>query len=235
MPKHKILRDPDNLHGQIDLKKPSPEVKLALGLDLGTISGIAGAWFDPDRPWIPGERPVYLGQLDLSLGDYDSGVTRFIRLNRFLKAFDPDIVFFEDVIFVGTNETYHGAVSMTAIIARAARPIELFGSFKATVGTYCEERNVPCKGFTIQAIKKRATGKGNANKAMVIEAANEEFGAGLQVEDYDKLGTDNIADALFCLALGLEQYGRGVPSAAEDDREGRVVIRKRPAAARKVE
>jgi hypothetical protein len=87
-------------------------------------------------------------------------------------------------------------------------------------------------GFSIQAIKRRATGKGNANKEAIIRAANEEFEASLEVEDYDKLGTDNIADSLYALVLGLEQYSRGVPSAVDDAKPARVIIRKRPAAAR---
>lgn len=232
MPKHKIVGDPDGLHDLIELKRPAPERKLALGLDLGTTTGYSFCWFDPQKPWVPLHNTIHYGQLDLSVGDYDSGAIRFVRFRQFLDAFDPDIAFFEDV---------HGAVSpgsfgphptVQQVVARVARPIELLGSLKCTLGTWCEDRNVPCKGFAISAIKKRATGKGNANKEMVIAGANSEFDAGLEVEDYDKTGMDNIADSLYCLVLGLEQYSRGVPTVAEDQKTPHAPVRKRPASIR---
>jgi hypothetical protein len=216
MPKHKILKDPDDLADRIGLKSRAPELKLGLGLDLGTTTGYACTWFSPRAAWVPAARPVYAGQLDLSVGDYDSGALRFVRLFQFLEVFAADVVFFEDV---------HGAVSpgsfgphptVAQVVNRVARPIELIGSFKGVVALHCELRNVPCKGFPLATVKKRATGVGNANKIQVILAANEEFGTGLDPEGYENTGVDNIADALFCLALGLEQYSRGIPAVAAD-------------------
>jgi hypothetical protein len=224
MAKHRTTRDPAALTPLLGLKHRPPGAVLGIAFDLGTNCGYACTWFVPGTPWVDDMYPIMAGQLDLSARDYDSGAIRFVRLRAALTVFDPAIVFFEDVVFVGAKASYHGAVTLTAILARAARPIELFGAFKATVGTWCEERAVPCRGFTIQAIKKRATGKGNVNKEAVIAAANEEFGAGLEIEDYEKLGTDNVADALFCLALGLEQYSMGVADGGEggdDKADGR--------------
>lgn len=216
MPKNKIVGDPDGFRERIGLKRPEPELKLGLGLDLGTTTGYSYAWFDPDKPWMPSEGTIHYGQLDLSVGDYDSGALRFVRFKKFLQAFDPDILFFEDVHGAVNVGNFGPRPSVMQVVARVARPIEFFGSLKGTLGSWCEARNVPCKGYAIQHIKKRATGLGNANKEAVIKAANEEFDAGLETENYDKLGNDNIADSLYCLVLGLEQYSRGVPTAAED-------------------
>jgi Holliday junction resolvasome RuvABC endonuclease subunit len=209
MAKHKILRDPDNLHAQLDLKRPDPGMKLALGLDLGSNCGIAYTWFAPGAPWLAGARPIYGGQLDLSAGDHDSGAIRFVRLRQFLTGLDPDLVALEDAAYF-TKENFGPRPTVHQVIARTARAIELLGSFKCTIATWCEERNVPCIGYPIGTIKRRATGLGNANKEAVIAAANAEFGLDLAVADYDKLGTDNIADAIYVLALVLEQYSRGV-------------------------
>jgi hypothetical protein len=227
MPKHKIAKDPDNLLELIDFKRPAPELKLGLGLDLGSTTGYSYTWFDPPRPWVPEARPIYGGQLDLTVGDYDSGAIRFVRFRQFLTAFDPDIVFFEDAQYF-TKENFGPRPTVHQVVARTARPIELLGSFKCTLATWCEERNIPCVGYKIQAIKKRATGKGNANKEMIIQAANEEFGVGLEVEDYEKTGVDNIADSLYALVLGLESYSRGVPTVAEDEKEDPRPARKWP-------
>jgi hypothetical protein len=208
MPRHKLVKDPANFHLQFDLKQPLPGLKLALGVDLGTTTGISFTYFDPTQAWLPGERTIYSGQLDLSVGDFDSGAIRYVRLRQFLAKIDPDLVMFEDAQYY-TKENFGPKPTVHQVIARTARPIELLGSLKATLGTWCEERNIPCVGFPIQAIKKRATSKGNANKEMVIRAANEEFGSGLEVEDYEKTGVDNLADSLYCLVLGLEMYSQG--------------------------
>jgi hypothetical protein len=208
MPRRNLIKDPDNLQAQLGLKRPSPGLKLALGIDIGTLTGVSLTYFDPAVAWLPGERPIYSGQLDLSVGDFDSGAIRYVRLRQFLTKIDPDLVMFEDAAYF-TKENFGPKPTVHQVIARTARPIELLGSLKATIGTWCEERDIPCVGFSIQAIKKRATAKGNANKEMVIRAANEEFGSGLEVEDYEKTGVDNIADSLYCLVLGLEMYSQG--------------------------
>jgi Holliday junction resolvasome RuvABC endonuclease subunit len=98
----------------------------------------------------------------------------------------------------------------TLILARAATSAELIGAYKTTVCTWCEEHNVPCTGFPIGTIKKRATGRGNANKEEMIRAANETFGLGLAVEGYESTGVDNIADAIWVCLLGMENYGAGL-------------------------
>jgi Holliday junction resolvasome RuvABC endonuclease subunit len=145
----------------------------------------------------------HMGQWDLSAGPYDSGAIRFLRLRHFLHATRPDAVFYEDVKFdpPGVSKMNAGAV-----LARVATASEFLGALKATVCTWCEEHAVPCTGFKIGTIKKRATGRGNANKEDMIRACNELFGSSLEVEGYESSGTDNIADSAFVCLLGLEQY-----------------------------
>jgi hypothetical protein len=206
-----MVGDPHRLAERLDLKKPAPELRLGLGLDLGTSTGYSYTWFDPAKAWIHTDHPIYVGQLDLSVGDHDSGAIRYVRLRQFLTAFDPDIVFFEDTHGGGQAVGNFGPHPKPAqVVARVARPIELLGGLKATVGAWCEERSIPCAGFSIQAIKRRATNRGNANKPQIIAAANEEYGLDLPVEEHEKTGADNMADSLYCLVLGLESYSRGV-------------------------
>jgi Holliday junction resolvasome RuvABC endonuclease subunit len=134
-----------------------------------------------------------MGQWDLSAGPYDSGAIRFVRLRQFLSAVKPDLVAFEDVKYTPSMKL--NKVNAHAMVARAATAGELFGAFKSTVATWCEENGVPCTSFSIQHIKKRATSKGNANKEAMILACNREFGTEFEVESYESTGVDNVADA----------------------------------------
>jgi hypothetical protein len=182
--------------------------RLVLGLDLGTACGVALTYVRPGAPVAPEHLSVYLGQWDLSAGPYDSGAIRFVRLRQFLTIAAPDLVLYEDVKYTPPASPFR--TSAQAVVARAATALEWFGALKGTLSTWCEEAGVPCTGFPIGAIKKRATGKGNANKADIIRAANVRFGAGLDPDGYESSGHDNIADALWVLVLGLEQYGAGL-------------------------
>jgi crossover junction endodeoxyribonuclease RuvC len=207
MPKFQIQRDP-RLFDESWQRVDDPGLKLALCLDLGSSCGYAFSYFQPGRPYELGKYTVGLGQWDLSAGNYDSGAIRFVRLRQFLAVVRPDLVIFEEVRY--TPAETPNRINIHAIVARSALPTEWFGALKATVGTWCEEHNIPCQGVPIQHIKKRATGKGNANKEQVIVACNETFGAGLDVEGYENSGADNIADASFALLIGVESYAAGI-------------------------
>jgi Holliday junction resolvasome RuvABC endonuclease subunit len=107
-------------------------------------------------------------------------------------------------------------VNAGAILARVSTASEFLGALKATVCTWCEEYDVPCVGFGIGTIKKRATGRGNANKEAMIEACNKLFGACFETEGYEMSGVDNIADASFVCLLAQEQYGLGFTAAYDE-------------------
>lgn len=63
---------------------------------------------------------------------------------------------------------------------------------------FCEDRGIQYRGYSATEIKKYATGKGNANKKMMIKKAIELYG----VEN----PTDNEADALHLLHIAMEEY-----------------------------
>ena len=62
---------------------------------------------------------------------------------------------------------------------------------------YCLSHNIDFKGYSASEIKKFATGKGNAKKEDMVEAATEKYG---EVID------DNHADALHLFHLAVKEY-----------------------------
>lgn len=71
-----------------------------------------------------------------------------------------------------------------------------YGGALAVVSAWCEEHGIPMTARPVAAIKKHATGKGNAGKAEMIQAARD---AGWHPVD------DNDADALWLLDLVLTE------------------------------
>jgi len=201
--KQNVFKFPEELAERVKSDRVE-NTKTILGLDLGTSCGYSYCFIDKDNLLKP---RIYAGQLDLSAGPYDSGAIRFIRLRHFLSAISPDLVAFEDVKYTPPNT---GFQSIGAILSRAATACEWFGALKATLCTWCEENGVGVTGVPIGAIKKRATGKGNANKSDVINACNKEFGFDFDPEGYESSGVDNIADSVFVCSLLIEQYGLGM-------------------------
>lgn len=189
------------------IQPPVAGLKRCLGLDLGTNCGATFADFQPGTA--VKDVPLYMGQWDLSVGAHDSGLIRFVRLKQFLSVLKPDLVVYEDVKFVGDNAGFVGK-NYTAIVARVAKPAEFLGALKAVLGIWCVENNVPSHGMGIGQIKKFATGKGNANKVEMIQAANEQFGTDFDPETYESTGVDNICDAAFCCKMGIESYSEGL-------------------------
>lgn len=145
-----------------------------MAFDLGTYCGIA--WSDNDRD-------INYKCLDLSSKGYEGGGMRYYKFRQFLYAFmpRPEVIFYE---LVARHEGTAAA--------------HVYGGLRAVLMAWCEEYKIPYTGIPVQTIKKYATGKGNANKDMMIEAARNEFG-------YD--GDDhNEADALWILDYGINQY-----------------------------
>jgi len=180
----------------------------AVGLDLGSNCGVAWADFKPNQNIETIK--MFAGQWILKLlGDYDTGPLRMVRLKQFLSILQPDLIGFEDVKFTPDSQALAGA-PVGVIVARVSKPAELLGGFKVILTTWAEERGVPAHGYGIGAIKKHATGKGVANKAQMILAANERFGVNLNPEDYQSTGADNIADAMHICEMVIEQYSGGL-------------------------
>jgi hypothetical protein len=213
--KRNSLRDPLLIRELVQQRPPKP---LALGLDLGTSTGAAFAFFDPRDPQLKLEQ-LWLGQFDLGSAPYESGAIRFVRLRQMLQEINPSIIFYE-LVRATPPQTPGKMMSPAQILGRAAPAMELIGAYRATVVTYAEEQDIPCVGLGIGEIKKFATGKGNVDKTAMILAANAQYGAELEVEGYEASGTDNIADAVHCLALGLSQYAKGCTYVQQDERPG---------------
>ncbi len=184
-------------------------MKRILGLDLGTNCGVAFCDLIPGQPILA---PHIVGGIwDLSLGPYDSGPLRHLRLKQFLAVAKPDVVMFEEVKYDPPAELIKARnMNAGAIVARVATAAEFLGGLKVTVATWCEEHNIPAHGLGIAKIKKFATGKGNAGKPDMIRACNERYGTTLNPEDYARSGDDNIADAIFVCGIGLQEYSEGL-------------------------
>jgi Holliday junction resolvasome RuvABC endonuclease subunit len=74
----------------------------------------------------------------------------------------------------------------------------LYGYFMHTLSSVCEEMQIKCTGFPVTTIKKFMTGKGNATKEEMIEAA--------RLRGFDPQ-THDEADALAILFLALKTIG----------------------------
>ena len=71
-----------------------------------------------------------------------------------------------------------------------------YGGFMAHLTAWCEQQDIAYEGVPVGTIKRHATGKGNANKTMMIEAARNR---GHLPSD------DNEADALALVYWAVEQ------------------------------
>lgn len=107
---------------------------------------------------------------------------RFVRFRReFLDKFrGVREVYFEEVRrHLGTDAAH------------------IYGGLLATLQAWCEENSIPYRGVPVGTIKKHATGKGNAGKTEMIEAAKSR---GFSPKD------DNEADALALLHYALANH-----------------------------
>ena len=202
------MASPDEV--ERDAPRPLKGRKVALGLDLGTRCGYACTVFTPGKPFdLDRSGCLYIGQWDLSAGDYDSGAIRFVRLRQMLAALNPDIVFYEEPRF--SPPAGLSARGVAAVLGRAMTSAEFLGGLKTTLCTWCEEARVPCLAYPIGSIKKFATGKGNAGKPEMIAAANAHVRPQppLEAEGYEQTGADNMADATWALLLGLSEHALG--------------------------
>jgi hypothetical protein len=201
----KLLSEKDPRVYATKLPPCPPEYKRILGVDLGTNCGVAFCDIIPGRP---NPQPLIVaGQWNLSLGPYDSGPLRHVRLKQFLAVLAPQLILYEEVKY---DPPLGLGLSVGAVLARVATSAEFLGGLKTTLAVWAEEHGIPAQGIAIAQIKKHATGKGNAGKPDMIRAANEKFGLNLETEDYEKTGADNIADAVHICHMGLELYSEGL-------------------------
>ena len=145
---------------------------MKLALDLGTRTGYA----------LEGDPTLY-GYVDFKNGRYEGGGMRYLRFSRWLDEVLPSVseVGFEEV-------RRHRGVDAAHV----------YGGLLAQLTARCEFHEVPYQGFAVGAIKRHATGKGNANKHQMVAAAQA---------DGCKTTDDNVADAWHLLSLMIAQGG----------------------------
>jgi Holliday junction resolvasome RuvABC endonuclease subunit len=141
-----------------------------LALDLGTKTGWATR----------SAGKICSGVWNLKPDRFSGGGMRFIRFQRILAQMPkPGRVVFEEVRRHVATDAAHA-----------------YGGFMATLTTWCEEQKIPYEGIPVGTIKKFATGKGNADKGMMIAA--------MIVFGHDP-ADDNEADALALLHYAMRQ------------------------------
>lgn len=197
------------------LEHPVPDGQYVriLGMDLGRNCGIAIC--DLNRDLSVSEQLIVAGIWDLSVGPYDTGPVRHLRLRQFLAVTRPDLISYENVKFTPSTASFQGKMSPAVIVARAATAQEFLGGLKVTLTTWAEGRGVPAQSQDIGSIKKFATGSGVATKLDMIKAANREYGLTLEESSEEAaraIGDDNVADAIFCCAMGVQYYADGLRS-----------------------
>lgn len=147
-----------------------------LALDLGTSAGWA----------LHNTAGVASGTVSLKHTRYDGGGMRFLRFRRWLEQLDVEAGPFEAVYF---EEVRRHAGTDAA---------HVYGGLLGVLTAWCEEYLVAYQGVPVGTIKRFATGKGNADKAAMVDAIRAK---GFQPAD------DNEADAIAILLWALDTKG----------------------------
>jgi len=163
--------------GHANVPPNSDRPKPVLALDLGTTTGWALRGYDS---------LITSGTVSFKPSRFDGGGMRYLRFQNWLSEMDRlagpiATIFFEEVRRHAGTDAAH-----------------VFGGLMAVLTAWAELRGVPYQGVPVGTIKKSATGKGNASKSMMIEAARAR---GFLPKD------DNEADAIAILLWALETKG----------------------------
>ena len=148
-----------------------------MALDLGTATG----WALRDHTGL-----ITSGTVSFRPSRYDGGGMRYLRFTNWLTEIDRlsgpiEAVYFEEVRrHVGTDAAH------------------VFGGLLAVLTSWGELRGVPYQGVPVGTIKRHVTGKGNAPKQAMIDAARAR---GFSPAD------DNEADAIAILLWAIETGG----------------------------
>ncbi len=146
---------------------------MILALDLGTRAGYA---HDINSD-------INHGFIDFKTKRMESPGMRYVRFKQWLESRDPApiVIVFEEVRrHAGTTAAH------------------VYGGFLSHLTAFCAENNIEYVGVPVGTIKKFATGKGNASKKMMIQAAQL---AGRDITD------DNEADAYWILMYAKRELG----------------------------
>ena len=159
------------------MTQPTETPRCILALDLGTTTGWAIRDFDG---------LITSGTASFKPGRYDGGGMRYLRFTNWLTELDRlsgpiSTIWYEEVRRHAGTDAAH-----------------VYGGLMASLTSWGELRGVPYQGVPVGTIKKHASGKGNANKQAMIDAARKR---GFNPAD------DNEADAIAILLWALETKG----------------------------
>ena len=147
-----------------------------LTLDVSTHTG----WAHSDGP---------SGVWDLSIRRDESGGMRLIRLRAKLEEIHDKAGFG----LLAYESARHAAPGMQGALVVQAE-------LQSVVKVFCEDESVEYMGKSPSEIKKRATGKGNANKEKMLEAAEKRW-------PEKNIVDHNESDALWLLDLVKHELG----------------------------
>ena len=157
-------------------------VTCIMALDLGTKTGwcVAMAPFTTEGPmtWAS-------GVTDFKGGRYEGGGMRYLRFKSWLTQMKNtsriDAIVYEEVRRHAGTDAAH-----------------VYGGFLAILTSWCEHHQIPYMSYPVGSLKKHATGRGNASKDDMIEAAATRGPCRQITKD------DNQADAVCLMNAALE-------------------------------
>lgn len=147
---------------------------MILCLDLGTRTGFAAH---------SRATGIISGVKDFSTKRTDGGGMKFLKFKRWLDSLNNGSI----------TEVYWEEVKRHA----GTQAAHCYGSFQGVLMAWCEENRIAYESVPVGTIKRSATGKGNASKEQMIEAAKN---LGFNPAD------DNEADAIHILRYVMEPF-----------------------------
>lgn len=156
-----------------------------IGLDFGTTCGFAFT----DSGQVEVEQS---GEWKLENKGLDGAGMRFLRFDARLRDLIEETRVFPVAIF------FESAPPRRPGQATGTAATRLFGGFLAVTQRLCEDLGIPYAGVTVSAVKRTATGKGNAAKELLAIAALERWKVRIPAEE------NNRVDALWILQTGLD-------------------------------
>ena len=167
----------NNADARPKLPPNTPMDRTLLAIDLGTTTGWAIRGYDG---------LITSGTASFKPGRYDGGGMRYLRFTNWLTELDRlsgpiSTIWYEEVRRHAGTDAAH-----------------VYGGLMASLTSWGELRGVPYEGVPVGTIKKHATGKGNAPKQAMMDAARKR---GFNPAD------DNEADAIAILLWAIETNG----------------------------
>ena len=182
----------DNADARSELPQDTQMDRTLLAIDLGTTTGWALRSTDG---------LITSGTVSFRPSRYDGGGMRYLRFQNWLAEMDRlagpiATIWYEEVRRHAGTDAAH-----------------VFGGLLATLTSWAEFRGIPYGGVPFGTIKKFATGKGNAPKQAMIEAARKR---GFSPADDNAAGLVKIDSRHFTNPLLAEQVYLGESLAVRD-------------------